>query len=243
MYYFASDVHLGHGSATESAAREARFVSWLEMVSADAKAIFLVGDIFDFWFEYRRVVPKGFVRTLGKLAELTGRGIKIHFLAGNHDMWTYGYLEQECGITVHREAFETVLEGKHVYMAHGHTLGRRPWLQRFMTAVFRSECIRRGFVFLVHPNVAMRFGHWWSGSSRKAKSVSHVFRGEDEPLMGFARKYLASHPETDLFVFGHIHVPVRQKLGPHTEVAFLGEWFENPVYGVLGKEGFTLKKY
>ncbi len=243
MYYFASDVHLGHGPKDENAAREARFVRWLDEVAGDAKAIFLVGDIFDFWFEYGKVAPKGSVRTLGKLAELSDRGIQIHFFIGNHDMWTGDYLQHECGMTVHRGSLVTELAGKKVYIAHGDNLGKRPAVTRFMNWVFRSKCIKSVFSALLHPDLAIRFGEWWSGSSRKAGEAGHHFRGENEPLLGFARDYLASHPDIDLLIFGHIHVPITLEIGPHTQLAFLGEWIKEPAYGVLDENGFTLKNY
>lgn len=126
MYYFASDTHLGLEAGERSAAeRERMFVRWLDDIAPDAEAVFLVGDIFDFWYEYKRVVPKGFVRLLAKLAELTGQGIPVHFFAGNHDMWAYRYLHDECGVTLHAGAYEIMeLSGRKVLVGHGDTLGR-----------------------------------------------------------------------------------------------------------------------
>ena len=126
MYYFASDIHLGLKVGQTHATRERLFVRWLDEVSADAEAIFLVGDVFDFWYEYRRVVPKGFTRLLGKLSELTDRGVAVHFFPGNHDLWAFDYLQTECGVVLHRADYEILaLAGKRVFIGHGDVFGKR----------------------------------------------------------------------------------------------------------------------
>ena len=136
MYYFASDIHLGLPAGVDPAGREQLFVRWLAEVAQDAEAIFLVGDIFDFWYEYRHVVPKGFTRTLGKLSELTDRGIPIHFFGGNHDIWTFRYLHDECGITLHHAPYTSFeLYGQRVIIGHGDVLGPRPAGQRILSGV------------------------------------------------------------------------------------------------------------
>ena len=229
-------MHVGSGCG-DPRRREKLLVRWLEEVSADAEAIFLVGDVFDFWFEYRRVVPQGFTRLLGKLAELTDRGVTIHFFTGNHDMWACDYLSRECGVVMHTvpEVFE--LSGRRVLVAHGDNMGgERTWLERLMVWAFHSPTVRRLFSALVHPDLAMRFGHWWSGKSREAKSISHSFRGEGEWLVRWARARLAEEP-VDYFVFGHIHCAENYDLGGGSRVLFLGEWIEHPSYAVLDAEG------
>ena len=236
MYYFASDMHLGSGCG-DPRRREKLLVRWLEEVSADAEAIFLVGDVFDFWFEYKRVVPQGFTRLLGKLSELTDRGVTIHFFVGNHDMWVYDYLSRECGLVLHTvpEVFE--LAGRRVLVAHGDNMGgENSWLERLMVWVFHSRGLRAIFSALVHPDLAMRFGHWWSGKSRKTKSISHPFRGEEEWLVRWARKRLQTE-RIDYFIFGHIHCAENYDLGEGSRVLFLGEWIEHPFYAVLDREG------
>lgn len=173
MYYFASDIHLGAGGPAAARAVEKRFVAWLDEVSRDADAVFILGDLFDFWFEYKRVVPKGFVRVLGKLCELTDRGIRVVFMTGNHDMWVRDYFEAECGVEVYTSPRIMELAGKRVFLAHGDNMkiDHLPVL-RFMNAVFRSKTIRFLFSWLVHPDWAMRFGQWWSGKSRKSHLAS-----------------------------------------------------------------------
>ena len=175
MYYFASDIHLGAGDAATARAVERRFVAWLDDAARDAEAIFLVGDIFDFWFEYRRVVPKGFVRTLGKLAELTDRGVRVVFFTGNHDMWVGDYLARECGLEIHTAPQVMTLSGKKVFIAHGDNMkiDGQPML-KFLNRIFRSRTLKWLFSWGVHPDWALRFGHWWSGKSRKGHGEEAV---------------------------------------------------------------------
>ena len=235
MYYFASDTHLGLRVGRTADDRERLFVRWLDEVSADAEGIFLVGDIFDFWYEYKRVVPRGFTRLLGKLSGLTDRGIPVHFFAGNHDLWAYDYLRSECGVTLHRGPFELFdLYGQKVLVGHGDVLGPRGRGGRFLSALFRCRTLQRLFSAWLHPNFAMRFGQWWSGSNRLSKPIAHTFRGEQEPIVRFAADYSAAHPEVDLFVCGHIHCAEIFPLGDGRRIAFLGEWIDSPTYGTLG---------
>ena len=152
MYYFASDIHLGAGDEHSARAVERRFVAWLDKVSGDAEAIFLVGDIFDFWFEYRRVVPKGFVRTLGKLAELTDRGVRVVFFTGNHDMWVGDYLTRECGMEVYTSPQVMTLAGKKVFIAHGDNMNidGQPML-KLLNRIFRSRTLKWLFSWACIP--------------------------------------------------------------------------------------------
>ncbi|MCD7970764.1 MAG: UDP-2,3-diacylglucosamine diphosphatase [Alistipes sp.] len=240
MYYFASDVHLGLDAATSSAQRERLFVQWLDTVAADARAIFLVGDIFDFWFEYKRVVPKGFTRLLGKLSEITDRGIPIHFFVGNHDMWAYDYLHRECGLTVHYKPEVFEIAGKRVFVAHGDNMYiRKPFAEKVMQSGFRSPLLRRLFSALIHPNAMLRFGQWWSHKSRKSHARVHVFCGEKEYLVQYARAYRAAvkNIHVDYFVFGHIHCGHTYDMGDGSTAVFLGEWLYNPAYAVLDDHG------
>lgn len=244
MYYFASDIHLGLNVGRTRAERERLFVRWLDEVSADAEAIFLVGDVFDFWYEYRRVVPKGFTRLLGKLSELADRGIPVHFFPGNHDLWAFDYLQTECGVVLHRTDYEILeLAGQRVFIGHGDVLGKRGRGGRLLSRVFRNKGIQWFFSTLLHPDTAMRFGYWWSGSNRSAKPIRHTFRGTDEPIVRFADEFLKSHPGIDLFVCGHIHCAEIVPLADGSRIAFLGEWIDRPTYGKLDQNGFTLNSY
>ncbi len=237
MYYFASDTHLGMLCDGSDKSREKAFAEWLDTVSADAEAIFLLGDIFDFWFEYKRVVPKGFSRLLGKLSELTDRGIEIHFFTGNHDMWVGDYLHDECGITVHTRPQTVTLAGKTLFLAHGDNINIQGQpLLRLMNGTFRSRTVRWLFSHLIHHDAALRFGRWWSSSSRKSKSICEPFRADGEPLVEYARKMLQdSH--TDYFVFGHIHCAEDFALSSTSRALFLGEWIHSPAYAALSPDG------
>lgn len=237
MYYFISDTHLGMLGEQGDKSREKAVVEWLDSIAADAEAIFLLGDIFDFWFEYKRVVPKGFTRLLGKLSQLSDSGIRIHFFTGNHDMWTRDYLQQECGITVHTSPQTVTLTGKTLFLAHGDNMqiDGQPML-RLMNAVFRSRTVRWLFSHLLHPDAAMRFGQWWSSSSRKSKNIKEPFRGEDEPLVRYAKGMLLTR-HIDYFVFGHIHCAEDFAVSADSRAIFLGEWIHSPAYAALDRDG------
>ncbi len=233
--YFVADVHLGGGDAAFARANERRFVAWLDRAAADAETIVLLGDIFDFWFEYRRVVPKGQVRTLAKLAELTERGIRVVFFTGNHDMWVRDYFRCECGVEVFTAPQLLEFNGQRIFLAHGDNMGvgREP---RLLNRIFRSRPLRWLFSWLVHPDWAMRFGQWWSGLSRKSHAGPEGFdESLTEPLVAFARRYAENH-EVDHFVFGHMHFPRDYRDGAlHT--IHLGGWEKRPSYAVLDNSG------
>ena len=237
MYYFASDVHLGAGDELTSRRTEQRFVAWLDMVAKDAEEIFLVGDIFDFWFEYNYVIPKGFVRALGKLAELTDKGVKITFITGNHDMWAKDYLERECGIKTFFTPQTVELAGKRLFVAHGDNMNikNQPVL-RLMNATFRSRIARVLFSWLVHPDLALKFGKWWSGKSRKSHSMETLTEKSLGFLIDYARGYMAENPTTDYIIFGHMHYPYDLSQ-EQLRVLFLGCWEGDATYAALDREG------
>lgn len=243
MYYFVSDVHLGSGDAAAARQIESRFAAWLDAIAPDAEALFILGDLFDFWFEYKRVIPKASVRVLGRLASLTDRGVRVVFLTGNHDMWVRDFFEKECGMEVHTSPQTVRLAGKRIFMAHGDNLNidGRPLL-RLMNAVFRSKVLRVLFSSLIHPDCALRFGQWWSGKSRKSHDVEELGEHITDPLVAYAREYRA--PERpDYFIFGHMHQPRDYSEGD-LRVLCLGEWVHNPVYAAMDREGrIALKKF
>lgn len=245
MYYFASDMHLGLGSREDSLRREKLLVEWFNRVSADARAIFLVGDVFDFWYEYKRVVPKGFTRLLGTLSSLTDQGVEIHFFPGNHDMWAYDYLNTECGVIVHHEHAIMELHGKRCYIAHGddiHAAAGGFWV-RFMNSGFRSRAMRWLFSHLLHPNTALRLGQKWSTHSRKSKAIAAEFYGEKDYMVSFARRYI-ENSGMDYFFFGHNHCAEVYPLNDSSTAVFLGEWINNPTYATLDPAGkVSLNKF
>ena len=212
-------------------------MKWLDMVAQDAEGIFLMGDIFDFWFEYNRVIPKGFVRTLGKLAELTDRGIKITFITGNHDMWMYDYLQRECGVEICFSPQEVTISGKQLFLAHGDNMNIKDKpLLRLMNTTFRSRSARKIFSWLVHPDLAMKFGKWWSEKSRLSHSKEILDVDALDFLVDYARSYKQSNPQTDYIVFGHMHIPHDLK-EEDLRVLFLSSWEGDAAYAVLDRQG------
>ncbi|MBQ2374033.1 MAG: UDP-2,3-diacylglucosamine diphosphatase [Alistipes sp.] len=237
MYYFASDVHLGAGDEKQARRTEQRFVEWLDMVAQDAEGIFLVGDIFDFWFEYKNVIPKGFVRTLGKLAELSDRGIKITLITGNHDMWTQEYLQKECGVEVFHTPQSVELCGKRLFIAHGDNMNiKNQPILRLMNATFRSRIARVLFSWLVHPDIALSFGKWWSGKSRKSHSMEQLSESSLGFLIDYGRSHMATNPTTDYIIFGHMHYP-HECNEDNLHVLFLSAWEGDVRYAALDHKG------
>lgn len=234
MYYFASDIHLGAGGKECSRRVEARFVAWLDAVGKDAEAIYLLGDVFDFWFEYRRVVPKGFVRVLAKFAELTARGVRIVMLTGNHDMWVAEYLNDECGVELHTKPISVQVAGKSLFLAHGDNMkiDGKPML-KLMNTIFRSKVLREIFSWVVHPDLAFKFGHWWSGNSRK--SHGNIPEGVNAPLVDYVRESLVGKG-VDIALFGHTHKAESHE-ADGVKVLFLGEWHSAPSYAVMDASG------
>ena len=235
MIYFASDIHLGSGDKKAQRATEQRFVEWLRHIEPTAEVLFLVGDIFDFWFEYKRVVPKGFVRTLGQLARMTDRGIRVVMLTGNHDMWVGKYLTEECGIELYTTPQIFTLAGKKLYISHGDNtnIKGQPML-RLMNAFFRSKPLRFLASWLIHPDLFLKFGQWWSGSSRKAHKEQTDLSYLD-PLIEFAEGY--KEQTIDHFIFGHLHIPHQKN-----NITFLGNWATGASWAELDNDGnITLK--
>ncbi len=222
--YFASDFHLGLAAGTDPHERERRVIAWLDRVSADAESIWLLGDVFDFWWEYRKVIPKGFTRFLGRLASLTDSGIEVHIFTGNHDMWMKGYLGMECGVTVHHEPFVAEIGDRLFYLAHGEGLGSRRMGGRILFGIFRSKVARILFS-AIHPRWGVAIGHAWSKSSRLAKHVSLPFLGEnEEDLIRHTRKIAAGGCRARYFIYGHRHLPMTfDEEG--RKMIILGDWF------------------
>jgi UDP-2,3-diacylglucosamine hydrolase len=240
--YFASDFHLGIPNSSDSLAREKHIVKWLDSIKHDAKAIYLVGDLFDFWFEFKTVVPKGFSRLLGKLAELSDSGIELHLFHGNHDLWQFGYLEKELGCTVHKHALTTRLMGKTFYIAHGDGLGPGQKWFKFILQIYRNYFFQRLFAFF-HPNIGIGIANWFSHRSKlNTFTQNQVYLGNDkEYLMQHAQVELASQA-IDYFIFGHRHLPFDKKL-QHARVINLGDWISYNSYAVFDGDTLELKYY
>lgn len=239
--YFASDIHLGLPSIKEGRAREQLFVSWLDSIKHDAKEIFLVGDIFDFWYEYRRVIPKGYTRFLGKIAEITDSGIPVHFFTGNHDVWMFDYFPQELGVTLHREPVVREFDGKKFFIGHGDGLGKGDNGYKLLKLIFTSKILQWLFSRL-HPNFAMWIGNKWSVSSRYSKEISYNFKGDEELITKFARQTLGSE-HFDFFVFGHWHAPAIHSLKSNSNLIMLGDWIVNNTFAVWDGNSMSLNRY
>jgi UDP-2,3-diacylglucosamine hydrolase len=240
--YFISDAHLGSRLVENAREHEQKLVAWLDSVKHDAQAIYLLGDMFDFWFEYKTVVPKGYVRFLGKLAELTDAGIEIHFFTGNHDLWTFGYLENEAGLIVHREAGEITLNGKRFYLAHGDGLmvdGEKGF--KIIRKIFHSRFCQRLFR-LLPPQIGQEFGFRWSKNNREGiLDAENKFLGEEkEHAVVFAKKYAETHP-VDYFIFGHRHILLNFELPNKSRVIILGDFISIFSYAVFDGENLSIE--
>ncbi len=241
--YFASDFHLGAPDYESSLIREKRIVRWLDEIKNDASEIFLVGDLFDFWFEYKRAIPKGFVRLQGKIAEITDSGIPVHVFTGNHDMWIFDYLPKELGVKLYREPVIREWNGKKFYIGHGDGLGPGDKGYKFLKKVFASPVCQWLFARL-HPN----FGIWLADlSSRKSRSSTgtsdEVFLGEEnEWLAVYAKEYLKKE-HIDYFVFGHRHLPLQLKVGENATYFNIGEWINYNTYLVFDGDKCELKEW
>lgn len=240
--YFASDFHLGVPDEKSSREREIAVVKWLSEVEHDAKEIYLVGDIFDFWFEYAKVIPKGFVRLQGKIAELVDKGIAVNFFTGNHDMWMFDYFEKELGIKIYRDNIVREYYGKKVMIGHGDGLGPGDYSYKILKKVFASKVCQWLFA-RIHPNLGMWVADKWSRSSRLANDNKEKFLGEEnEWLAVYCREQLLRE-HYDLFIFGHRHLPLDIRLNDQSRYINLGEWVHHRTYLKLSEQGAELKKY
>lgn len=236
--YFCSDQHLGAPDDASSALREKRFVAWLNKIQPDCQALFLLGDLFDFWFEYKEVVPKGFVRTLGKLAEFQDNGIQIYFFIGNHDLWMRDYLEKEVGAIMFREPQQFSINHKEFFIGHGDGLGPGDKGYKRMKKLFTNP-IAKKLYYLLHPDFAV-----WLGKtvSRKNKYISgdqdaHYMGDDKEWLVQYSLRKLEQNTY-DYFIFGHRHLPLEIDLNEESKYINLGDWMNYFTYAVF--DGQTL---
>ncbi len=247
--YFASDNHLGAPTPAASRPREKKFVAWLDSVKEDAAAIFLLGDLFDFWFEYKTVIPKGFTRTLGKLAEIADSGIPIFYFVGNHDLWMNGYFEEELGISVYHKpqefTFEMVAERSRstFFIGHGDGLGPGDKGYKRMKKVFISPLFKWIFKW-GHPDIGMRIAQYFSVKNKLISGDDDAtFLGEDNEWLAIYSKRKLQEKHRDYFVFGHRHLPLEIELNQSSKYINLGDWIQYYTYGVFDGNTFELKKY
>ena len=224
LTYFVSDVHLGLQVA-DPADRENRFVSFLRNLPQETEAVYMLGDIWDFWYEYHDVVPKGYVRVFAALTDLIDRGVKVYFFPGNHDIWTYSYFE-ELGMTKLAQPCKVEIAGKTFCLGHGDGLGPTPLGYRFIKTIFNNRPLQILFSML-HPWFAYRLGNVWSRNSRLSHHEQYVFKGAEEPLYQFAEAY----PEkVDYFIFGHFHSQADVSMPGGPRLLLLKDWMESSPY-------------
>lgn len=241
--YFISDSHLGVPNHQLSLEREKLLVKWLNQVKTDAEEIYLLGDIFDFWFEYKTVVPKGYVRLLGKLAELADSGIKIHYFTGNHDMWMFGYFPAELGIDVIRQAETREISGKRFMIGHGDGIGPKDGGYKFIKKLFANRFSQWLFARL-HPNFGIGLALFFSRKSRVARGdTDEIFRGkENERILVYTKKILQKE-HFDYFIFGHRHLPFDLKTGENSRYINLGDWVTHFTYAEFDGSDISVKSF
>ncbi len=240
--YFLADAHLGAKSHPGSIEAERRLCRWLDHVRRDAESIYLMGDIFDYWYEYRYVVPKGFTRLLGKLAEVSDSGVKIHFFIGNHDLWLTDYLNKECGIILHFDPYVTTISGEKFFLAHGDGLGDESISFKLLRKVFHSKFLRKCFS-AIHPRWTIPLAHAWSNSSRVNGDIAGYQGEENEYLVRFAKEKLKEIPDINYFIFGHRHIMLNLPIAEHSRVVILGDWITLFSYAVFDGEEVTLEQW
>lgn len=238
--YFASDFHLGAPTLELSKQRELKIIQWLNHIEKDAQAIFLVGDIFDFWFEYKQVVPKGFVRLQGKIAALADRGVKIYFFLGNHDMWMKKYFTEELGVEMISDELELKVNDSRFFIAHGDGLGPGDYGYKFIKKVFRNKFCQ--FLFsCLHPSIGLSLAQYFSNKSRihtGTKDINYT-KKEDEWLYQYSKSKRVTSP-VDYFIFGHRHLPMDIAVS-ESRYLNLGEWMNFSTYGEFDGSTMSLK--
>ncbi|MBQ3382951.1 MAG: UDP-2,3-diacylglucosamine diphosphatase [Bacteroidales bacterium] len=248
LWYFIADTHLGLDYKNPEA-REKAFAGFLKNLPPQTSQVFLLGDIFDFWYEYKNVIPRRFTRTLGALADLADRGVKISFMNGNHDIWTYSYLQKEIGVEIQTQPWEVEIEGTRFCLGHGDGLWDKSRSYRFLQSIFKCRFLQILFS-AIHPRWAFLLGHSWSRHNRLTR-----YKGEDdesqkkyrekviEDSVRWASEYqskLQEGKKVDHFIFGHYHLSFTQEVPGGGDISILGDWIHNPDYLVF--DGKTLRR-
>lgn len=243
--YFLSDAHLGSRAIEHSRTQERRLVNFLDSIKHNASAVYLLGDMFDFWYEFKTVVPKGFTRFLGKLSELTDMGVEVHFFIGNHDIWCGDYLTKECGVVLHKEPFTAEIYGRLFYLAHGDGLGDPSKSFGFIRSMFHNRVLQ--FLFsALHPRWSIDIGLSWAKHSRmkRENGIEPEYLGEDkEYLILYTKEYLKIHPDISYFIYGHRHIMLDLMLSKTTRILILGDWISYFSYAVYDGENLFLEEY
>jgi UDP-2,3-diacylglucosamine hydrolase len=241
--FFASDFHLGVPTHEESLARERRIIAWLNSIKDEAHSIYLLGDIFDFWFEYKHAIPKGFIRLQGKLAELRDAGIPIVFFTGNHDMWMFDYFPKELGIPIYREPQLLEVGNHKLLIGHGDGLGPGDTTYKFMKKFFNSKICQWLFA-RIHPNLGIGIANIWSRQSRISNiKREEKFNGEENEFLWVHCSNVEKTSHHDFYIFGHRHLPLDIKIGERSRYINIGEWVHFNTYGEYNGNTMMLKTF
>lgn len=243
--YFLSDAHLGSLAIEHGRMQERRLVRFLDDIKEKAAAIYLLGDMFDFWYEYKYVVPRGYTRFLGKLSELTDMGVEVHYFTGNHDIWAYNYLEQECGVILHTRPLTTEIYGKVFFIAHGDGLGDPDKSFHLIRYLFHNRVCQRLFSAL-HPRWGVWFGLQWAKHSRlkRLEGGEPPYMGDNkEHLVLYTKQYMKCHKNVDYYIYGHRHIELDLTLGRRVRMMIIGDWISHYSYVVFDGEHLFLSEY
>ncbi|MCM1505179.1 MAG: UDP-2,3-diacylglucosamine diphosphatase [Muribaculum sp.] len=241
--YFISDLHLGATYLNKPLDYEKRVVNWLRSISDDVGQLYLLGDILDYWYEYRTVVPRGYVRFFGALAELADKGVKITWFIGNHDIWLFDYLRDEIGIEIIDGYIERDILGKRFFLSHGDGLGKLKPSFKLIRYIFRNKFCQKLYS-AIHPRWTIPFAHRWSTSSRNfSEEIPQLGNPEEESLIIFSKEYLLTHPDIDYFIYGHKHVVVDYIIAPERHVIILGDWIHHFSFAHFDGESLKMFKY
>lgn len=238
-----SDLHLGAKYFADPGSAEKRVVRFLDTIKTEAEALYLLGDVLDYWFEYKHVVPRGYVRFFGKLAELADMGVKITWLIGNHDIWIFDYLPKELGIEVVDGVLEREVQGKRCVMTHGDGVGHMSKKFKFIRSLFRNRLCQKIYAS-IHPRWSVPLAYGWSSKNRGIHPVASPYAGPDrEPLIRYALDHASVHPDVDYYIFGHRHILVEEKITDRAAAIILGEWIGLCSYAKMTDGVITLHRY
>jgi len=240
--YFCSDNHLGSPNRNLSLEREKIFITWLDQIKADAQAIFFLGDLFDFWFEYKKVVPKGFTRLFGKLAELSDSGIDLFFFVGNHDCWIGNYFEDELGVNVFHKKVDLNIDNYNILIGHGDGLGPGDNKYKFLKLLFRNPILKKLFSF-IHPDIGISLGSFLSQKNKILSGSEKVFESEDKEMLFSYCKDVLKTKYYHFFIFGHRHIPLELDLGNNSKYFNTGDWITHFSYLVYDGNSFNLNYF
>ena len=233
--YFVSDFHLGSPNLKESHSREKKIINWLSSIEHEAHSIYFLGDIFDFWFEYKKVVPKGFVRFLWKIADLREKKIDVHLFLGNHDMWMKDYLAKEVGLKIHYNNKLLHMQGKKIFIGHGDAIGNGDYYFKIIKKIFKSKICQKLFSF-IHPDIGLKIAHAWSRKSKSKKQKNKI-----DIIQGFCEEKL-NEEKIDYFIFGHTHTPKEVTINKSVYIN-VGDWISSNTFAVLENGNLKLEKF